>query len=64
LEKEEEEEEEGIIENLHKYQDSCVKLYYKEPYVTFFWLRETKYFIINIAQKSSPFFKNKNLLND
>ena len=46
-----------VIEKLKKYQGQYVKVTYKERYATFFWLGDTKYFIINVVQEQSPHFR-------
>ncbi|MEM1257200.1 MAG: 6-phosphogluconate dehydrogenase [Bacteroidota bacterium] len=48
--------EEGIIEKLKDFQGKYVKVTYKERYTTFFWLGDTKYFIIDVVQEKSPHF--------
>lgn len=48
--------EEDVIEKLKDFQGSYVKVTYKERYTTFFWLGDTKYFIIDVVQEKSPHF--------
>ena len=50
--------EEAVIEKLKQYQGQYVKVTYKERYTTFFWLGDTKYFIIDVVQEKSPHFRN------
>ncbi|TXE19998.1 6-phosphogluconate dehydrogenase [Psychroserpens burtonensis] len=47
-----------VIENLKKFQGQYVKLTYIERLGTFFWLGDTKYFITEVEQESSPHFRN------
>lgn len=45
-----------VIEKLKDFQGKYVKVTYKERYSTFFWLGDTKYFIIEVEQEKSPHF--------
>lgn len=45
-----------VIQKLKEYQGEYVKVTYKERYGTFFWLGDTKYFIIDVEQEESPHF--------
>lgn len=47
-----------VIENLRDFQGKYVKVTYKERYATFFWLGDTKYFIIAVEPEKSPHFGN------
>ena len=47
-----------VIENLKDYQGKYIKVTYKERYSTFFWLGDTKYFIIAVEPEKSPHFGN------
>jgi len=47
-----------VIEKLKDFQGQYVKVTYKERYSTFFWLGDTKYFIIDVEQEKSPHFGN------
>ncbi|SNZ00576.1 6-phosphogluconate dehydrogenase [Flagellimonas pacifica] len=49
--------EKEVIEKLKEYQGQYVKVTYKERYATFFWLGDTKYYIINVVQEKSPHFR-------
>lgn len=51
-----EDSQESVIEKLKEFQGHYVKVTYKERYSTFFWLGDTKYFIIDVAQEKSPHF--------
>ncbi len=53
-----EDKEKKVIEDLQKYQGSYVKVHYKERFGTFFWLGDTKYFIIKVVQEQSPHFRS------
>lgn len=46
-----------IIKRLEKYQGRYVKVKYKERYAKISWLGDTKYFIIDITEESSPHFR-------
>lgn len=48
-----------IISKLEKYQGRYVKLKYKERFAKISWLGDTKYFIIDAVEESSPHFRNK-----
>lgn len=48
-----------VIEKLKEYQGSYVNLTYVERFTTFFFWGDTKYFITDITQESSPHF-NRN----
>lgn len=50
---------EEVIKKLQEYQGRYVKLSYIERYGTFFWLGDTKYFIVNVTEESSPHFRNR-----
>jgi len=45
-----------VINKLKNFQGKYVKVTYKERYATFFWLGDTKYFIIDVVQEKSPHF--------
>jgi uncharacterized protein YxeA len=45
-----------VIEKLKDFQGKYVKVTYTERYSTFFWLGDTKYFIIEVEQEKSPHF--------
>lgn len=47
-----------VIDKLNEYQGQYVKLDYVERYATFFWLGDTKYFIINVTKEQSPHIRN------
>jgi hypothetical protein len=47
-----------VIEKLKEYQGEYVRLTYIERYATFFWLGDTRYFIEDVEQDSSPHFRN------
>lgn len=47
-----------VIENLKQYQGQYVKVSYTERYTTFFWLGDTKYFVTDVQQETSPHFRN------
>ncbi|WP_350288196.1 6-phosphogluconate dehydrogenase [uncultured Croceitalea sp.] len=53
-----EDNEKEVIEKLKDFQGKYVKVTYKERYSTFFWLGDTKYFIIEVEQEKSPHFGN------
>ena len=40
-----------VIEKLKDFQGKYVKVTYKERYSTFFWLGDTKYFIIDVVSR-------------
>lgn len=46
-----------VIEQLKEYQGEYVKLHYVERYATFPWLGDTKYFIFQVEEDSSPHFR-------
>ena len=48
---------EDVIEKLQQYQGQYVKVEYIERYATFFWLGDTKYFITDVTEESSPHFR-------
>lgn len=52
--------EKEVIKNLQDFQGGYVKVTYKERYGTFFWLGDTKYFITDAQQESSPHFRGVN----
>lgn len=45
-----------VIQKLIELQGKYVKVTYKERYATFFWLGDTKYFIIDVVEEASPHF--------
>ena len=47
---------EEVIEKLKDLQGNYVKVTYKERYTTFFWLGDSKYFIIDVVPEKSPHF--------
>lgn len=47
-----------VIKKLQEYQGRYVKLNYIERYSTFFWLGDTKYFIVDVKTENSPHFRN------
>ncbi|WP_350285470.1 6-phosphogluconate dehydrogenase [uncultured Croceitalea sp.] len=47
-----------VIEKLKDFQGQYIKVTYKERYSTFFWLGDTKYFIIDVVSEKSPHFGN------
>ena len=47
-----------VIEKLKEYQGEYVRLTYVERYATFFWLGDTRYFIVDVEQDTSPHFRN------
>ncbi len=51
-----EDSENEVIEKLKELQGKYVKVTYKERYATFFWLGDTKHFIIDVVQEESPHF--------
>ena len=53
-----ERDEEKSIEKLQKLQGRYVKVTYIERYNSFFWLGDTKYFITDVKEESSPHFNN------
>lgn len=46
------------IDNLQKLQGRYVKVTYIERFGSFFWLGDTKYFITDVKEESSPHFNN------
>lgn len=46
-----------VIEKLQEYQGEYVKLKYVERFATFFWLGDSKYFVIGVEQEDSPHFR-------
>lgn len=52
-----EDSEREVIEKLKEYQGDYVKVTYKERYATFFWLGDTKHFIIAVEREESPHFR-------
>lgn len=50
--------EKKVIDDLVEYQGDYVKLFYKQRYMTFFWLGDTKYFIYQVEKEESPHFRN------
>lgn len=46
-----------VIDQLINLQGKYVKVTYKERYGTFFWLGDTKYFIVAVIEENSPHFK-------
>jgi hypothetical protein len=50
---------EKVIENLKEMEGKYVKLTYIERYKTFPWWGDTKYFITDVKEDSSPFKINK-----
>ncbi len=53
-----EDNEKEVIEKLKDFQGKYVKVTYKERYSNFFWLGDTKHFIIEVEQEKSPHFGN------
>lgn len=51
--------EKEVIQELKKLQGQYVKVTYKERYGTFFWLGDTKHFIIEVTPEKSPHFGNR-----
>ncbi len=49
--------EKEVIKDLTEYQGRYVKLFYKQRYMTFFWLGDTKYFIYDVIPEQSPHFR-------
>ena len=47
-----------IIKKLNEYQGRYVKLDYVERYASFIFWGDTKYFITNVVEYSSPHFKD------
>ncbi len=47
-----------VIQTLKDLQGKYVKVTYTERYATFFWLGDTKYFIIDVEPEKSPHFGN------
>lgn len=47
-----------VIQELKELQGQYVKVTYKERYGTFFWLGDTKHFIIEVTAEKSPHFGN------
>jgi hypothetical protein len=47
-----------VIEKLKDFQGKYVKVTYEERFATFFWLGDTKYFIVQVEQEKSPHFGN------
>ncbi|MEM9647652.1 MAG: 6-phosphogluconate dehydrogenase [Bacteroidota bacterium] len=47
-----------VIEKMKEYQGRYVKVTYKERYATFFWLGDTKHFIIDVQLETSPHIQN------
>ncbi|WP_299622099.1 6-phosphogluconate dehydrogenase [uncultured Tenacibaculum sp.] len=45
-----------VIQKLKDYQGRYVKLTYKELFGKFFWLGDTKYFILDVEEENSPHF--------
>ena len=54
-----EDSEKEVIEKLKEFQGDYVKVTYKERYATFFWLGDTKHFIIDVEKENSPHFGNR-----
>lgn len=52
--------EKEVIDKLIEYQGKYVKVSYKERYMTFFWLGDTKYFITKVVPEESPHSVNPN----
>lgn len=50
---------EDVIAKLQENEGNYVKLTYKERYATFFFWGDTKYFIINVEEGSSPHFRDR-----
>ena len=48
--------EDDVIEKLKEYQGRYVKLTYVERFGTFFFWGDTKYFITDVSEESSPHF--------
>ncbi len=48
-----------IIKKLEELQGRYVKLKYKERFSKIVWLGDTKYFIIDAEEETSPHFRNK-----
>ncbi len=54
-----------VIKNLEQLQGRYVKLTYIERFGKLFWLGDTKYFIVDVSEESSPHFnKLKPVLNE
>jgi len=54
-----------VIDNLQKLQGRYVKLSYTERFANLFWLGDTKYFIVNVEEETSPHFNVKQpILNE
>ncbi len=49
---------EETIQTLKDLQGKYVKVEYEERYKTFFWWRDTRYFITKVIQEESPHFRN------
>ena len=45
-----------VIQKLKDYQGRYVKLTYKELFGKFFWLGDTKYFILDVEEENLPHF--------
>lgn len=45
-----------VIYDLQDLQGKYVKITYKERYGTFFWLGDTKYFVVKVEKEDSPHF--------
>lgn len=50
---------EDVIAKLQENEGNYVKLTYKERYATFFFWGDTKYFITNVEEGSSPHFRDR-----
>lgn len=50
---------ENIIKKLEKFQGRYVKLKYKERFAKISWLGDTKYFVVDVVEESSPHFRSK-----
>lgn len=48
-----------VIEKLKEYQGSYVKVTYIERFATFAFWGDTKYFITDVKQETSPHFRNR-----
>ena len=48
-----------VVQKLTELQGRYVRVQYKERYKTFPWWGDTKYFITEVTEENSPFFRQK-----
>lgn len=54
-----EEQDKQVVENMIDYQGKYVKVTYKERFGTFFWLGESKFFIVKVELEEPPQLRRK-----